>query len=98
MFKAPDEPPEDNGVRIPELLEDAALYEWAGINFGRTETYRLFLSIKKLCETLPSETERIRFFGRISTRSNPYYIVEGINPEDIEELDETKQEGKSKFR
>jgi radial spoke head protein 4A len=59
------------------------------------QVYRLYLSIKKLAESLPGEVEKLRFFGKISTRSLPYYIVEGVSPEEEEGIDETKQEGKS---
>jgi radial spoke head protein 4A len=94
LLKRPDEPPEEN-VKFPDLMDEANLLEQAGVSFGRSDTYRLYLSIKKLSETLPAEAERLRFFGRISTRGAPYYIVEGINPEDEENVEETKQEGRS---
>lgn len=94
LLKRPDEPPEQN-VKFPDLMDEANLLEWAGVSFGRTETYRLYLSVKKLSETLPADVDRLRFFGRISTRSAPYFVVEGINPEDEEGADDTKQEGRS---
>ena len=37
----------------------------------------------------------IRFFGKVSTRGSPYYIVEGLTTEDEEGADEFKQEGKA---
>jgi len=46
----------------------------------------LYLSIKKLAESLPSDVERLRFFGKILTRSLPYYIVEGVSPEEEENI------------
>jgi len=55
----------------------------------------LYLSIKSLSESLPSEVERLRFVGIIKTRSLPYYVVEGLNPEDEEGVDEMKQEGRN---
>lgn len=76
-------------------MDDLNLYNWAGVSFGRSETYRLYLSIKSFSESLPGEVERIRFFGMIKTRSLPYYIIEGLNPEDEEGVDETKQEGRN---
>lgn len=94
LLKRPDEPPEVN-VKFPDLMDDLNLYQWAGISFGRSEAYRLYLSIKLLAESLPSEVERLRFFGIIKTRSLPYYIVEGLNPEDEEGIDEMKQEGRN---
>jgi len=95
LLKIPDEPPETN-VKFPDLMDEANLMEWAGISFGRSDTYRLYLSIKKLSETLPAEVERLRFFGKISTRGLPYYILEGLNAEeDEEDIDLAKKEGKN---
>lgn len=93
LLKRPDEPPEQN-VAFPDLMSDANLFEWAGISFGRSDTYRLYLSIKTFSETLPAEVERLRFFGMIKTRGSPYYIVEGLSV-DEDEFDEKLQEGKS---
>lgn len=95
MLKIPDEPPEDNGVKFPDLMEEASLLEWAGVSLGRGEVYRLYLSIKRLAESLPPEVERIRFFGKISTRTLPYYVLECVSPEEEEGIDELKQEGKA---
>ena len=75
-------------------MDEANLLEWAGISLGKGETYRLYLSMKQLAQGLPSDTERLRFFGKMTTRSKPYFIVEGIST-DEEEFDESKQEGKS---
>ncbi len=33
-------------VLIPNLVEEAAMLEWAGIDFGEQETYKLSKSIK----------------------------------------------------
>jgi radial spoke head protein 4A len=95
LLKNPEEPPEEPGVKYPDLLDDANLYEWAGVSFGKGELYRLYLSIKKVCETLPAEVEKVRLFGKINTRTAPYYVIEGLNPEDEEGVDETKQEGRT---
>lgn len=95
LLKNPEEPVEEPGVKYPDLLDDANLYEWAGVSLGKGELYRLYLSIKKVCETLPGEAEKVRLFGKINTRTLPYYIIEGLNPEEEEGVDESKQEGKA---
>ena len=83
-------------MKFPVLFpDDKEALEWAGISFGKGETYRLYLSIKKLAEGLSSEVEKLRLFGKIYTRGKPYYVVEGLSPEEQEGIDETKQEGKS---
>lgn len=95
LLKAPDEAPEDSGVKFPDLMDEFNLLEWAGVSIGKGELYKLYLSIKKLSEGLSGDVERLRFFGRISTRTKPYYIVEGISPEEEEGIEDTKQEGKA---
>jgi len=76
-------------------MDEASLLEWAGISIGKGDVYRLYLSVKKFAESLPAEVDRLRFFGRISTRSLPYYILEGLSPEEEEGIDESKQETRS---
>lgn len=56
----------------------------------------MYLSIRKLAESLPAEVGKLRFFGQISTTGKePYIIVEGLNPEDEEELNESVKEGRN---
>jgi len=95
LLKIPDESPEESAVKFPDLMDEANLLEWAGISLGRSESYRLYLSVKALAESLDGAVERLRLFGKISTRSLPYFVVEGVNPEEEEGVDEKKQEGKS---
>lgn len=94
LLKRPDEPPELN-VKFPDLMDEAGLLEWAGVSLGRTDTYRLYLSVKRLAEALPGEVDRLRLFGVIKTRGAPYYVLEGLSPEDEEGVDESKQEGRA---
>lgn len=95
LLKVPDEPPEEAAVRFPDLMDEATLLEWAGCSIGRAETHRLYLAVKALAEGLPGEVERLRFFGMVQTLGAPYYVIEGISPEDEEGIDEMKQEGKA---
>jgi Radial spokehead-like protein len=49
-----------------------------------------------LAESLPAEVGKLRFFGQISTTGKePYIIVEGLNPEDEDELNESVKEGRN---
>lgn len=95
LFKPNDEPPEAT-VSFADLNEEATLLEWSGISFGRGDIYRLYLSIKRLAESgkIPGEVERLRFFGKFTTRGQPYFVLEGVNPEEPEIADPTKMEGK----
>lgn len=95
LLKVPDEPPEEASVKVPDLMDEANLLEWAGVSIGRSETHRLFLAVKALAESLPGDVDRLRFFGKINTLGAPYYIFEGISPEEEEGIDERKQEGKA---
>jgi radial spoke head protein 4A len=95
LLKIPEEAPEESAVKFPDLMSERDLLEWAGVSLGKGTVYRLYLSIKALAESPIGEAEKLRFFGRISTRTKPYYVVQGINPEEEEGVDETKQEGKS---
>lgn len=47
LFVVPDEPPEGGAV-VPDMLDEANMWEWGGVSFGRLETYRLYLSVKKV--------------------------------------------------
>ena len=83
LLTKPDEPLE-GGPSYPSLLSDSGLMRWAGIAFGPSETYRLFLSIKAFAATLNPDHTAIRFWGRISTRSGYYYIIEGDTCDEVE--------------
>lgn len=52
-------------------------------------------SLSQLAESLPGDHESLRFWGKITTRSADYVIVEGQATEDgLGEFDESLQEGK----
>jgi radial spoke head protein 4/6 len=60
---------------VPDLLDDANVYQWAGIGFGQQELYRLQKSLKKLAAD--SGAAKLKFFGKIRGTDNDYYIAEG---------------------
>lgn len=68
--------------------------EYAGISFGKAETYRLHLSIRKFAENLSGDVSALRLFGKISTLKEPYYILEGLST-DVDVFDPTKMEDKT---
>ena len=37
LLRIPDEVPEESQVKFPDLMEEAGLLEWAGINMGKAE-------------------------------------------------------------
>ncbi|KAG5178667.1 putative flagellar radial spoke protein 4 [Tribonema minus] len=90
LFAVPDEPPE-GGPRVPDLLDEANMWAAAGISFGASETYRIFLAVKRLAETLPGDHETLRFWGQVKGRSADYLVVEGRALE--EQLGDTEEAG-----
>ena len=59
---------------VPDLLEDAEIYQWAGIGFGQQELYRLQKSLKKLAGD--SGAAKLKFWGKIRGTDNDYYVAE----------------------
>ena len=49
---------------VPNLLEEAALFEWAGVGLAQAEVYRLFLAMTKL--KAQNQLKSVRFFGKVS--------------------------------
>ena len=65
-------------ISYPDLMTEANVFEWTGVNFGRTEVYQLYLAIKQKAKV---EASSLRFWGKIFGRSSDYYVVQGVNPE-----------------
>ena len=94
LMKPLEAPAENQGCLYPDLVDEASILEWAGVSLGRAEIYRLYLSIKALADSIAGDN-RARFFGKIYTRGEPYYVVEMNSVyEGEEEIDPKKQEGK----
>ncbi len=60
---------------IPNIVEEARLFEWAGISFGEEETHKLAKSIRRLA--LLSGASQLRFWGKIYGSQRDYWVVEG---------------------
>ena len=95
LTKLPEAPAENQGCKYPDLMDEAAALEWAGVSLGKTEAYRLYLSIKALADTLLREADRTRFFGKIYTRGEPYYVVEVASLFEGEDIDPFQARGMS---
>ncbi|CEG41255.1 Radial spokehead-like protein [Plasmopara halstedii] len=70
-----------------DLLDEANLFEWAGLGFSKSETFRLSLALQSLAQTI--ETVNLRFWGKILGRKADFYIAEGelvqaYEPQDLE--------------
>jgi len=62
---------------VQNFLRDAAMFEWAGVGFGREESFRIALSLRKLAVDVPT-LERLRLWGKILGTRGDYYIAEGM--------------------
>ena len=83
---------EDNpDITYPDLMEEASVFAWAGVNFGPEETYRLMLSIKQLSMV---DNLSYKFWGKVITRSGDYYICFTEAPDEPDDLDPKVMEGK----
>ena len=62
-------------VSLPNLLEEAEMFEWAGVSFGEEETYKLQKALKKLA--VLSGASSLRFWGKVYGSERDYFVVEG---------------------
>ncbi|KAJ3170630.1 Radial spoke head protein 4 A [Geranomyces variabilis] len=77
---------EETDGEIPDILDLATLWEWAGVSFGKDETFMLFLAIKRLIVEKPLKS--VRLWGKIlGTRAN-YIVIEGELREGADDEDE----------
>jgi len=84
LFVPPTEDAPDEAA-VPDLMAQAAMWEWAGVSFGREATYRLFLSLKQLAAT---QGAAFRFWGKLITRAGDYYVAETRTAENPAEGDQ----------
>jgi len=62
-------------IVLPNLSEEADMFEWAGVSFGEEETFKLQKSLKKLA--VMSGASSLRFWGKVYGSEKDYYVVEG---------------------
>ncbi|KDO35438.1 hypothetical protein SPRG_00286 [Saprolegnia parasitica CBS 223.65] len=76
---------------VADLLDEANMFEWAGLGFSRGETFRLSLALQKLATI--NTTVKLRFWGKILGVGTDYYVAEGELPEPYEPEDQDAEEG-----
>ncbi|ETI40822.1 hypothetical protein F443_13874 [Phytophthora nicotianae P1569] len=86
-LKSEDEAPSEPATGVADLLDEANMFEWAGLGFSKGETFRLSLALQRLAHT--NGTVNMRFWGKILGRGADYYIAEGelstaYEPEDLD--------------
>jgi len=78
LVKPPSDPlsaPKVLGT-VSNFMEDAAMLEWAGVGFGKQESFHVAMSLRKLAADLPS-LERLRVWGKVLGTGGDYYVAEG---------------------
>jgi radial spoke head protein 4A len=61
---------------IPNVQEEARIFEWAGVSFGEEETFKLQKALKRLA--ILSGASRLRFWGKIFGIQRDYWVIEGV--------------------
>ncbi|KAJ3387046.1 Radial spoke head protein 4 A [Entophlyctis sp. JEL0112] len=77
LFDQPpqDEVPDEGLGEIPDIMDLSHLWEWAGVSFGADETFKLFLSLRKLVADKPLKS--VRLWGKIYGTHADYIVTEG---------------------
>jgi radial spoke head protein 4/6 len=55
-------------------MEEAKMFEKAGVGFGEETTYIIFKSLERFCIT--KQAKEIKFWGTILGTTKDYYIIE----------------------
>ncbi|TMW62359.1 hypothetical protein Poli38472_009852 [Pythium oligandrum] len=71
---------------VADLLDEAHMFEWAGVGFSQSETFRLSVALQRLAQA--QGTTSLRFWGKLLGLGADYYIAEGElaappEPEDV---------------
>eukprot|EP01060_Flectonema_neradi_P011081 TRINITY_DN18142_c0_g1_i1.p1 TRINITY_DN18142_c0_g1~~TRINITY_DN18142_c0_g1_i1.p1 ORF type:complete len:562 (+),score=151.02 TRINITY_DN18142_c0_g1_i1:180-1688(+) len=84
---AEEEAPAEDKGELADVVEEHLLFNMVGIGLGESEAYRLMVSMKRLLDKEPLKSAK--FFGRIFTLSNYYYIAETeVDPDRQPEAEE----------
>ena len=66
---------DEEGAGLPNVVEELAMFEHAGVGLAREEGYRLFLAMAQLKQA--HGLASIRLFGKVLGTTSDYYVVEG---------------------
>ncbi|RKP20358.1 hypothetical protein ROZALSC1DRAFT_21457 [Rozella allomycis CSF55] len=77
-------------TEMPDMLEIARLFEWAGVSFGQEETFKLILSLKQLAQE--KQLKSVRLFGKIFGLKSNYYVIESELGPDSPALETTEEQ------
>lgn len=87
-----DESDEEDDIEtghVPDVLSEAQLFRWTGVNIGEQELFSVLLSLRRLAKQQADQASSFRFFGKILGREADYFIVESKLTEsaDVDEDD-----------
>lgn len=75
-------PSDEDGTQIPicaipDFMEDAEMFSWAGVGFGKLESYKVMCSLRKLAaQEKDAGFIKLRFWGKILGTERDYFIAE----------------------
>lgn len=75
------------GEPVQELTDESNYLEWAGIALGRTEAFRLHLSLKHLAAAHPG-LRNLRYWGKVFGMQHDYLVAEGQQDAEDEEAED----------
>ncbi|DBA04287.1 TPA: hypothetical protein N0F65_002049 [Lagenidium giganteum] len=90
-IKSEEEASAERVTGVADMLDEANMFEWAGIGFSRSEVFRLSVSLQKLAQA--NGTISMRFWGKILGYGADFYIAEGEVPGQSEPEDANAEEG-----
>merc|ERR1719370_1072246 len=59
-------------------MEDAAMFEWAGVGFCKQEAFHIAMSLRKLATSETASLEKLRLWGKVLGTHGDYYVAEGV--------------------
>jgi len=77
LVRPPPSDPKTVLATVQNFMEDAAMFEWAGVGFGRQESYHLAMSLRRLAMDTPA-LEELRIWGKVMGTEGDYYVAEGV--------------------
>jgi len=78
LVRQPSDPASNPQVvcMVQNFLEDAAMFHWAGVGFGKQESYHIAMCLRKLAAEMPS-LQNLRLWGKVLGTDGDYYVAEG---------------------
>jgi radial spoke head protein 4A len=76
------------GEPVQDFTDEANYLEWAGVSFGKTESFRIHLALKHLAAAFPARN--LRLFGKVAGTGADYWVAEGAMDAPEDEADGAK--------